>query len=103
MKRYGANKATVFYKSQINYLYKLAKQDQLKIEKWVMSDFYYLADYYGYDDNGSVEDAEREVLKILDAAQEDLELTQELINKYTEHTFSLLSNKNKAKSDRNYI
>lgn len=103
MKSYGANKATEFYKGNINYLYKLAKQDRLKIEKWVMSQFYNLADYYGYDDNKSVETAERRILKILDAAQNDLELTQELIDEYTEHTFKLLSNKNKANSDRTYI
>lgn len=103
MKSYGANKATEFYKSHINFLYKLAKQEKIKVEKWVMSDFYNLADYYGYDDNKSVEYAERKILKILDAAQNDLELTQELIDEYTEHTFKLLSNKNKAKSDRNYI
>ena len=46
MKNYGANKATEFSKKQISVIYGMAKRVELKVEKWVMSDLYDLADYY---------------------------------------------------------
>ena len=70
MRNYGANKATEFTKKQIGVIYRMAKNGELKVEKWVISDFYDLADYYGYDDNGSVEASERKIKKILDAVFE---------------------------------
>lgn len=94
MRNYGANKATEFTKKQIGAIYRMAKNGELKVEKWVISDFYDLADYYGYDDNGSVEASERKIKKILDAVfEKDNEKAQELINDYTEKTFELLSKK----------
>ena len=59
MKRYGANKATEFTRKQINVIFAKAKAGEIKIKKWVIADFYNTADYYGYDDNGIVEERKR--------------------------------------------
>lgn len=83
MKLYGANKATEFSKKQINVLYAMNKQGKLTIADDTLNTFYKLAEYYGYDDNGSVEWAERKVLIILDAAfAGDLEKAQRYINEF---------------------
>lgn len=104
MKQYGANKATEFTKKQISVIYYKAKNGELNVEKWVINEFYNLADYYGYDDNHSVEEAETKINKILEAVFEnDLATAQELIDDYTSKTFELLSNKNQAKCDRNLV
>lgn len=101
MKEYGSNKATEFTKKQIGVIYRMAKNGDLKVEKWIMSELYDLAEYYGYDDNRSVEESERKILKILDSVFEnDLEKTQELIDKYTESTFALLSRKRQQAVNR---
>mgnify|MGYP000889561999 CR=1 FL=1 len=100
----GFNKITEFTKKQIGVLYRLAKNKDLKIEKWVMEDFYNLADYYGYDDNGSVEKSERKILLILDNVfSNDLEAAQEQIDNYTETTFETLTRARQQGSDRSYI
>lgn len=100
----GFNKATEFTKKQIGVLYRLAKNKDLKIEKWVMEDFYNLADYYGYDDNGSVEKSERKILLILDNVfSNDLEAAQEQVDNYTETTFETLTRARQQGSDRSYI
>lgn len=70
MRNYGANKTTEFTKKQIGVIYRMAKNGELKVEKWVISDFYDLADYYGYDDNRNVEASEKKIKKILDAVFE---------------------------------
>lgn len=104
MKVYGNNKATEFSRKQIGVIYSKAKAQELKVEKWIMSDLYDMADYYGYDDNGSVADAERRILAILDAVfAKDLEKAQELINDYTEYTWNLLSNKSKKNANRSLV
>lgn len=104
MKRYGANKATEFTRKQINVLYSLAKQGELKIEKWVMSEFYDLSDYYGYDDNGSIERCEQQIKQILDFVfSENMEGAQEAINEYTEQQYVLMGRICKEQSDRNLI
>ncbi len=100
----GFNKITEFTKKQIGVLYRLAKNKDLKIEKWVMEDFYNLADYYGYDDNGSVEKSERKILLILDNVfSNDLEAAQERIDNYTKTTFETLTRAKQQDADRNYI
>lgn len=100
----GFNKITEFTKKQIGVLYRLAKNKDLKIEKWVMEDFYNLADYYGYDDNGSVEKSERKILPILDNVfSNDLEAAQERIDNYTKTTFETLTRAKQQDADRNYI
>lgn len=104
MKRYGANKATEFTRRQINVLYSLAKQGELKIEKWVMSEFYDLSDYYGYDDNGSIERCEQQIKQILDFVfSEDMENAQEAINEYTEEQYALMGRICKEQADRSLI
>lgn len=101
MKQYGFNKATEFTRKQINVVWAKAKNCELKIEKWIMSDLYNLADYYGTDDNRSVEQSERSILRILDAVfGGKLETAQNLINEYTESTYNLLGANRKAKIDR---
>jgi len=81
MKNYGMNKATEFYKGNINFIYKNAKQGNIEIERWLISEFYDLADYYGPDYNGSVEQDERNIKRILTALEkEDYEEAQEIID-----------------------
>lgn len=102
MKQYGANKATEFTKKQINVIFAKAKNGTLKVEKWFISECYALAEYYGYDDNRSIEDSERQVLKILEAvfANND-EVAQKLINETADDWFNYYSSKKQAKCDRN--
>jgi hypothetical protein len=104
MKNYGAMKATEFTKKQIGVIYSKAKKGELKIEKWVMTEFYDLADYYGYDSNKSVEDRENEILLIIDHMfAGDIEDVQERIDSYTERHFELLSNKAKVNACRDLV
>ncbi len=85
MKEYGAMKATEFSKKQIGVIYANAKNGNLKVEKWIMFKLYDLADYYGYDDNASVEYDERSVLLILDDVFAGrMAEAQERINDFTE-------------------
>ena len=104
MKTYGARKATEFTKKQIGVIYRMAKAGDLKVEQWIMSELYDLADYYGYDDNGSVAASETKVLAILDKvfAGETAE-AQTLIDEYTVRTLELISMKRKDSINRNYI
>lgn len=104
MKRYGANKATEFTRKQIGVIFAKAKNNELKVEKWIMNNFYDLAEYYGYDDNGSVEEAERKILAILEAVfSNDNERAQKLIDDYTEKTWGLISRKRQNAADRNLV
>ena len=104
MKKYGANKATEFTKKQIGVIYGKAKSGQLRVEKWVASEMYDLADYYGYDDNRTVEDLEGKILRILDAVFEgNLERAQELIDTYTESSWELMSAKYQRKANRGLV
>ena len=104
MKQYGARKSTEFSKKQIGVIYGMAKRSELKVEKWVIGDFYDLADYYGYDDNGSVADAESRILRILDAVfTNDVEKAQNLIDGYTEYTFNLLGMKAQNNANRELV
>lgn len=102
MKQYGFKKATDFSAKQINVVFAKAKSGVLKVEKWFIKEMYALADYCGYDDNGSVERDERDVKKILDAVfAGDFEKAQELINETADRWYSLFSKKNQAACDRN--
>lgn len=104
MKEYGASKATEFTKKQIGVIYSLAKKGDLKVERWIISDLYDLAEYYGYDDNGTVEDSERKILKILENVfAGNINVAQELINDYTIDKFERLSLKNKKSVDRSVM
>jgi hypothetical protein len=102
MRQYGFNKATEFTKKQINVIYCKAKNGELKVEKWLMSEFYDLADYYGYDSNRNVEYSERRVLRILEAMfSGNIEEAQELINDTADSWYADYSAKGQAKRDRN--
>lgn len=104
MRSYGANKATEFTKKQINVIFAKAKAGELKVESWIMKDFYNLADYYGYDDNGAVERAEQKVKDIIEAAfAGDIEKAQKGIDAYTESELNSLTDKRKAEIDRSLI
>jgi hypothetical protein len=104
MKTYGAMKATEFSKKQIGVIYRNAKAGTLKVETWMMNMLYRLADYYSYDDNGSVADSERQVLRILDKVfAGEMAEAQTIIDEFTAHEFDLLSNKAKKAANREMI
>ena len=105
MKRYANGmKATEFNRGQIGMLYKMAKAGTIRVERWMMNDFYSYAEYYGYDDNTAVADYERRVLNIIKAAeQNDINRTQELIDAFTAHEFENLSIKWQAKVNRELV
>lgn len=102
MKNYGANKATEYSRKQIGVIFAKAKNGELKIEKWVISDLYNSADYYGFDDNGAMADYEQRVKQIIEAVfANEIEEAQELIDALTERELKLMGNKRKARLDRN--
>lgn len=105
MKAYAnGKKATEFNRGQIGMLYRMAKEGTIKVERWMMNDFYGYAEYYGYDDNTAVADYEAKVLNIIKAAeQNDTAKTQELIDALTDHEFKNLSLKWQAKVNREIV
>ena len=104
MKRYGANKATEFSRKQISVIFAKAKAGELKVEKWVISEFYNLADYYGYDDNRNVEESEQDILKILESVfAGNIEEAQKLINRYTNKWFERMGRKAQERADRHLV
>ena len=101
MKAYGANKATEFSKKQIGVIYGKAKAGELKLEKWVASEFYDLADYYGFDDNRTVEMAEGKIIDIINAVfSGEMDKAQSLIDAYTEDTWNRMGKKSQSKANR---
>lgn len=101
MKQHGFYKSTEFTKKQINVIWMNAKNDELKVEKWFLSELYELADYYGYDSNRNVEHEERQVKDILEAVfAKDIEKAQELIDRTADDWYNSYSRKNQAKCDR---
>lgn len=104
MKAYGRNKATQFTKKQISVVYGCAKRGELKVEKWIMSRLYDLAEYYGFDDNGSVEFEERFILAILDRVfDKNMDEAQERIDSYTEMVWNTLTAKYQQKQNRSLV
>lgn len=104
MKTYGANKATEFSKKQIGVIYRLAKNGEIKVEQFVMSNLYNMADYYGYDDNHSVEREEKKILDILELVfDKNLEDAQKAIDEYTEWLFNSLSAKYQREASRELV
>lgn len=102
MKQYGYMKATEFTKKQINVIFAKAKHGELKVEKWFVSELYALADFYDYDDNGSVGESEAQVIRIIEAVfANESEKAQELIDYTSNRWFALMSKKNQAKCNRN--
>lgn len=105
MKTYNnGKKATEFSKKQIGVIYGKAKNGELKIEKWVITDLYDMAEYYGFDDNGSAAQAEAKIQKILEAVFEgNTEEAQKRIDNYTSETFNLLGIKAQQRADRSLL
>lgn len=104
MKRYGFNFATEFTARQINVIYGCAKRGELKVEKFVMQNFYSLADYYGTDSNRSVADREASILRVLDAVfAHDYNLAQSLIDNYTDLLFKCFSAKMQNAADKSLV
>lgn len=104
MKDYGFKKATEFTRKQINVIWVKAKNGELKVEKWMMTNFYDLADFYGYDYNRSVEYHEGKILRILESVfAGELEKAQEKINDYTESLYEDLSFKRRKEIDRSLV
>ena len=101
MKQYGAKKATEFTKKQINVIYANAKNGNLTIEKWAMQNLYDLADYFGYDDNRSVEREEEVIKMILESVfNNDFEAAQKMIFELQDNWYNWAGNKTKASYDR---
>lgn len=104
MKQYGQNQSTEISKKQISCLYGAAKRGELKIERWMMSDLYDLADFYGIDYNGNIAKQERTVKSILDAYfSKNIEECQSLLNSYTNDLFSRLSHKTQDSCNRELV
>lgn len=104
MKSYGAMKATEFTKKQINVIFKMAKNGELKVQKFVINDMYNLADFYGYDDNKNAERSEAKIVKVLDNVFDgNFAKAQELIDDYTEWLFGNLSVKYQNNADRTLV
>lgn len=95
MKEYANGmKATTFTKKQINVLYGKAKRGEVKVERWAMSELYDLADYYGYDYNGSIEMFERYALTIIRSMfGENNEAPQETVDRFSNWVFSSYTTK----------
>ena len=104
MKNYGGRKATEFTKKQVSVVYGAAKRGELKVEKWYMSHLYNLADFYGYDDNGTAATNESYVLPILNAVfAGEMEAAQELIDQDTERVFETYTKKYRDAFDRTIV
>lgn len=104
MKAYGNNKATEFSKKQIGVIYRMAKSGELKVERFVMTNLYDMADYYGYDDNHSVEREESKILAILELVfNKDIEAAQVAIDEYTEWLYNSLSAKYQRAANRELV
>lgn len=104
MKTYGANKATEFSKKQVGVIYRMAKNGELNVEQFVMNNLYDMADYYGYDDNHSVEREEKKILDILALVfDKNLEDAQKAIDEYTEWLFNSLSAKYQREASRELV
>lgn len=105
MKAYANGmKATNISRKQIGVIFGKAKRGELKVQKFVMSDFYDIADFYNYDDNGNTERAEAQIRRILDEvfAGND-QKAQNLIDSYTETLFNQLGIKAQQKANRNLV
>ena len=105
MKAYANGmKATNISRKQIGVIFGKAKRGELKVQRFVMSDFYDIADFYNYDDNGNVERAEAQIRRILDEvfAGND-QKAQELIDSYTEALFNQLGINAQKKVNRTLV
>lgn len=101
MKQYGMNQATEFSTKQIGVVYRAAKNQDLRIEKWYINRMYDLADFYGIDENGSVASEEGTIKRILEAVfAKDYTKAQALIDDEQDHIFNLFTAKKQKAIDR---
>lgn len=104
MKQYGMNEATEFSKKQISVIYGAAKRGELKVEKWTISRFYDLADFYGRDWQKTIAREEQQILGILEAFfAGKMDEAQEKINNYTESIWATFTTKEQAKMSRQLV
>jgi len=104
MKQYGQNQTTEFSRKQIGVIFAAAKRGDLKIEKWVISRFYGLADFYGVDWNHGIAKEEQDILAILNKVfAKNMVEAQERINLYTEQNWKTFTAKAQAKMNREFV
>jgi len=89
---------------ELNRLFRKAKKGFIKIEQWMMDNFFTVSGYYGYDDNSSVEDMESWLNRILEAVNnKDYEEAQKLIDILTNSHYKALSLNKKNEVNRNLV
>lgn len=104
MRQYGRCEATEFSKKQIGVIYRNAKLGNLKVERWLMSRLYDLADFYDIDWGKQIAKEEQTVLKILDLVFGDkLEEAQKELDSYGEKIFKAMSIKNQKEANRELV
>lgn len=104
MKQYGKNQATEFTKKQIGVIYYAAKAGDLKVEKWLTSYMYDLADFYGVDWNGSVAKEEQAVLHILsDVFAKNFASAQERLDSFSQSLQNCFTEKKRRGLDRRLV
>lgn len=85
MKNYGMKKATEFSKKQIGVIYRAYKEGSLKMKDETVKAFYNLADFYGFDDNGSVARDESIIKKTIESViSGDIKSAQKNIEEFEE-------------------
>lgn len=102
MKVYGNGcSATEFTSKQVNVIYGKVKAGELKIERWLMSNIYGMASFYGVDWNKSVEAEEMRIMDILGAVfKNDIEQAQKCIDSYADMQWRRLSLKKQREINR---
>lgn len=102
MKTYGNGySATEFTAKQVNVIYGKAKAGDLKIEKWLMSNIYDMAGFYGIDWSKTAELEEKRIMDILEAVfKNDMDQAQKCVDIYTDMQWNRLSLKRQREIDR---
>ncbi len=106
MKTYSNGmKATETSRKQISVIYAKAKSGELKIERWLMNVLYDHADYYNFDNNGTVEYEERSFVKPLVEAvfNGKIDEAQAMIDGYTSKINENYSSKFVKNANRNLV
>lgn len=105
MKAYANGmKSSTVSRKQVGVLYGMAKRGEVKIEKFVMADFYDISDYYGYDDNRTLENDESSLKEMINLAfEKKYDELQEAVDKYSEKLFHSFSKKRQQESDRSLV
>lgn len=88
-------------RKQVGVIYSKAKAGELKVERWVMAEFYDIAGYDDIDWNGSkarLESVTRKILEVVFSG--DMEKAQKAIDEYTEYNWKIMGKKSKARANR---